>query len=117
MIVRKRVIRHLLMTRQYPDHGTPAHFRARAASAARVASFKSPFWKVTQPRFSEGRRQPMFCVASDRGSERQRSRRKKERRGRTELQSHRHHHVAPAILIQVGWPQLSGTLITVIGWL
>jgi len=24
MILRKRVIRHLLMARQYPDHGTPA---------------------------------------------------------------------------------------------
>ena len=32
------------MSRQYPDHGTPAHFRAREESAARVASFKSAFW-------------------------------------------------------------------------
>jgi len=29
------------MTRRYPDQDTPAHLHARAASAARAASFKS----------------------------------------------------------------------------
>jgi hypothetical protein len=47
MILRKRVIGSLLRTRQYPDYDTPAHSRAREASAARAASFKSRFWKVT----------------------------------------------------------------------
>ena len=31
------------MTRRYPDHDTPAHLHARAASAARAASFKCTY--------------------------------------------------------------------------
>jgi hypothetical protein len=34
------------MTRQYPDQYIPAHFLARAASAARAASFKSLFKRL-----------------------------------------------------------------------
>ena len=52
---------------------------ATLATQARIVHEKSRFWKLTQPRITEGRTQPMFCLASDRGSERQRSRRRKER--------------------------------------
>ncbi len=37
MILRKRVIGSLLMTRQYPDYDTPAHLRAREASASSLS--------------------------------------------------------------------------------
>ena len=90
----------------------PGHLRWRR----RVKPDKSPFRKVTQPRFTMGRTQAMLCVVASRGQsgggeEREKGGgRGRRRRAVPGLQPHGHDHEAMLILL-VGWPQLSGTLI------
>jgi len=59
------------MTRQYPDHGTPAHFRARAASA-RTSGFVQVFFLESDS--ASFHQQRHVVRHSDQQSERQRRR-------------------------------------------